>query len=232
MQFERFLLVLCVLFVAKTKAFTIGLPEYVHNSQEQQQFEQSYKALYSGIGVKVSFAYLPFTRMQLMIEDQQLDAIAYHSATQYPPKSNLIRIPEPLTQVSLVAACLEQCTVNAYSRVVIVKEAIFASQYCKKLALTCVPVSNPESALKAIQSGLADIYMMQWSPHIAEPCLTEQGYKLYPIANTKTDVYHYIAPHHRQMSEQLADTLRQLKKVTQPKMNEDCLASFGPEIWI
>lgn len=230
-QLKPLLCFLCAFLAARLEAFTIGIPEYLYHSREQEQFEQGFTALYSRIGIHVSFVYLPLSRMQLMAAQQQLDAIAYQISTQI-PVTEMIRVPEPLSRVQLMAACPKRCAFDVDTKVVVVNDAILARRFCQSLALSCLQVSGPESAKKVLQSGLADMHIMQWSPHIAQPCPTDYGYQLHPIADTQVEVYHYVAPEHEALVTELAAALRHMKKHLSQKANTKCMASVGPEIVI
>lgn len=214
-----FLLGLTVYFSSLTSAhsFTIGLPESTQGTHYQTQLEGIFSELYTDIASEVKFAYLPFTRMLVMVKKQQVDAVVYQMSSAADNTEILLQVEEPLTQIGLFAACTQDtsCNPNQRSRFVVVADSLYAKQWCHTHSVSCLSVTNPDLARKAVKDGLADIHIMQRTQHITEPCLSEQGLKVRPILDTEIEVFHYVAKQHHHLLLPLSNKIRQMKAVFQ-----------------
>lgn len=203
-----------LLCISSAHAFTIGLPESTQNTDYQPQLERVFTELYRDISEQIQFAYLPFSRMLLMIEKHQLDAVVYQMGSATQTSTYLLQVPEPLTQISLFAGCKTEadCLPTDRSRFVVVSDSLYANQWCQSRSLSCLSVANPDLARKALLDGLADIHLMQRMRHITESCLSEQRTKVRPILNTSIDVHHYVAKQHQALIAQLSEKIKQMKQ--------------------
>lgn len=224
MVYRRIFFILMMLFATDAKSFIIGLPESALKSPYQQQVENSFNLLYSGIEAKISFAYLPVNRMMRMMQQQQLDAVAYQLNPQADGNLGMIRVPEPLTQFRLYVGCLEgnRCSIDKDLTFVVKVDSQYTQQVCEQLSLHCLKIRTPELAYKALKKGLVDVYLMQRSPHIIEPCHQEIGVKVYPVANTKINIYHFIKQSHHNIAQALAERLIKLKREFHESNAQEC----------
>jgi hypothetical protein len=213
-----------MLFASDAKSFVIGLPESTLQGPYQMQLENAFNLLYLGIEDEVSFAYLPFNRMMRMMQDEQLDAVAYQLNFQAGDTLGMMRIPEPLTQLKLYLGCLEEnhCIFDKGLRFVVNADSQYTNQICERLSLNCLVQRTPELAHKALKEGIVDAYIMQRSPHITEPCLLEIGIKAYPIADTEINIYHFIKRSHSNIAQQLAERLKNREQKVQYSSAQEC----------
>lgn len=139
-----------ILFANHAKSFVVGLPESTLKSPYQKQVEHSFNLLYSGIEEKISFAYLPFNRM---MQQEQLDAVAYQLNFQAGDTFGMIRVPEPLTQFKLYLGCLEEslCSIEKNLKFVVIVNAQYTNQICESLSLHCSILRTPELVHKALK---------------------------------------------------------------------------------
>lgn len=63
---------------------------------------------------------------------------------------------------------------------------------------------------------------MQRTPHIAESCLQNLGIKIYPIANTEINIYHFITRSHSNIEQFLAERLKKIKQEFQKSSAQAC----------
>jgi hypothetical protein len=224
MVYRRIFFSIMILFTSDVSSFVIGVPESTQQSLYQVQLEQSFNSLYSGIAEEVSFAYLPFNRMMRMVQEKKLDAIAYQLNSQAVDTLGMIGISEPLTQFRLYAGCLaeKRCTLTKDLKFVVVADALYTNQICERLSLQCLFLSTSALAQKALKEGIVDAYIMQRSPHIAEPCLQGEGIKVYAIANTEINIYHFITRSHSAIAQPLAERLKKLKREFQETHAQEC----------
>lgn len=213
-----------ILFASHAKSFTIGLPETAQQNPYQSQVENVFNLLYEGIEEEVFFVYLPFHRMIRMMQDDQIDAVAYQFNFETDETLGMIRVPEPLTQLRLYLGCLKEnrCTFDANLKFVVTADALYANQICKQNALQCLVLKTPEHAHKAVKESMVDAFIMERSPYIAEPCLQDIGFKVYAIANTEINIYHFIAQANSDIAQPLAERLKKLKREFQIKNIQEC----------
>ena len=224
MGFRSIFFSLVILFVSDAKSFVIGLPESALQGSYQTQLENAFNLLYSGIEEEVSFVYLPFNRMMRMMQEEQLDAVAYQLNFQVANTLGMMRVPEPLTQLTLYLGCLQEnhCTFDKGLRFVVNAGSQYTNQTCERLSLNCLVQRTPEFAHKALKEGIVDAYIMQRTPDITEPCLLEIGIKAYPIANTEINIYHFIKRSHSNIAQQLAERLKKRKQKVQYTSAQEC----------
>jgi hypothetical protein len=177
MVYRRIFFILMMLFATDAKSFIIGLPESALKSPYQKQVENSFNLLYSGIEAKINFEYLPVKRM---MQQQQFDAVAYQLNPQADGILGMIRVPEPLTQFRWFVGCLEgnRCSIDKYLTFVVKVDSQYTQQVCEQLSLHCLKARTSELAYKALKKAIVDVYLMQRSPHIIEPCHQEIGVKV------------------------------------------------------
>ena len=162
--------------------------------------------------------------MMRMMQQEQLDAVAYQLNFQAGDTFGMIRVPEPLTQFKLYLGCLEEslCTIEKNLKFVVTANAQYTNQICESLSLHCSILRTPELAHKALKEGMVDAYIMQRTAHIAEPCLQNLGIKIYPIANTEINIYHFITRSHSNIVQLLAERLKKTKQEFQKTSAQAC----------
>ncbi|WP_156896375.1 hypothetical protein [Aestuariibacter salexigens] len=190
------------------------MPEFVQGTIYQAQLETAFDKMYSPLGLHITYSYLPYKRMLVLTEEGKLDALAYQLRSQEEGAASVIRVPESMSTISLSAGCLKatHCNFTKEARFVVVSDVLLALEFCESLALDCLTVSTPGLAQKALKEGLADVHMMQRSPHVKAPCLSDDGIAVYPIAHTEMPVYHYIGEQHSHLADELAIALKQFKR--------------------
>ena len=198
----------------EANGFTIGLPESVRTEQHKPQLERAFVSIYNDLEEDIEFAYLPINRMMMMMDNHQLDAIAYKLNTQFSRAKDLVKVPEPITQLSLFLECIDEltCNLDKRGRFAVVDDAIYITQLCERENLQCLALNNINLARKALKDGIVDALISQRTPHIEERCLETDGISVHPILNTTINIYHYLAAEHRDLAEPLAEKVRQYKR--------------------
>jgi len=204
--------------------YRIGMPAYLEKTFYQQQIEAFFVQLYRNTGADVYFQYLPLNNHYKMLTRRNLDAVGFMMEIDNPSEDALIKLPEAITTISSFAGCLKDtaCEIGADTRFVVVEDAVFVNKLCRTYKLNCLYVDSIKLARKAVADRLADAHLIQRSPHVIEPCLAEEGFKLRPIANGGVKLYHYIDVKNAHLQERLLDNLVKLKQDYSIKQQNGC----------
>ena len=211
---RSFILALALLINTSTaQSFTIGLPESLSGSDIQTQVESNFVSLYAGLEENLSFAYLPLDRISYLIQHQKIDAAGYQVLDFVDSRFGVVAVPEPLTQFRLFVGCIEQgkCVVDERLGYAVISDALYTNLFCHRKQLNCLRLDSLELALKALNEGIVDGYLMQRTPDIQPPCYAKLGIMTQPVVDTKIDTYHFVSAAHRDIVNMLALRLKQLK---------------------
>lgn len=220
---KKWVSLLCGVWIHSASALVIGLPQSTYQTAYQPQLEQAFKLLYAEIDEPVSFEYLPHSRMLKMAESNQIGAIGFDVLLDN-DSANVVRVNEPISSFSLYAGCLSTagCRLTDTTRFAVVNDAVHAKRACDIFALRCLKLASPDLARKALRDGLADVHIMQRSPHAVHECMVAEGVNVYPISNTQVNIYHYLSPAKQSLSEALSTRIRHLKVDYKAGDNQHC----------
>ena len=220
---KKWVALLCSVWIHSASALVIGLPQSTYQTAYQTQLEEAFKLLYANVEEQVTFEYLPHSRMLKMAELNQIGAIGFDVLLDE-GDADIVRVVEPISSFSLYAGCLSSagCRLTDTTRFAVVDDAVHANRACDVFALQCLKLASPELARKALRDGLADVHIMQRSPHAVHTCMVAEGVSVYPIMNTQVHVYHYLSPNNKGLSEELSARIKRLRDSYSTGNNRHC----------
>lgn len=212
-----------------TLAFTIGVPEHLHNTIYQEQIETAFTRLYQPLFANISFQYTPFSRLYMLADQGQIDAIAFMAPSEF--DASLVKVSEPLGNIRLRVLCLDtdNCELTPRTRFSVVKGSAHATYFCERLRLQCMTVTAPTLAIKALKDGLVNMHIMQYSEDLDMPCPEKTGTVAREIQHTEVPIYHYLTQPYATERTKVATRIRELRN-TRNKDAAPCRAPQMPPI--
>ena len=210
------LLSLAVMQCSALAQIRIAVPAHAKSTNLPPLIEAGFSDIYKAIDQDVIIEYLPVARAYEMAQQGRIDALGYYTELSAFESKNLFKIPESLTDVRLFVACHKEqkCSLSNTDKYVYVGEELFTEGYCKSRGLDCLPVTDERTALKTVNSGLADGYILERVNVGVGRCYSQIGMELRPITGQHFELYHYVSVELASQAQKIADSIKRAKQTT------------------
>lgn len=212
---KRYWILLLLCCSSPVVAYQINVSEMAAYQLGKERITTLMQALYAPLSIQPQIIILPSQRGLSYVNSGVYDAEAGRVddvVTKYP---NLIKVPEPLTNVSMAIFCIQErhCTLNPQQDLVTIRGSLIVSQYCQQRGFTCHPVSNEVSAFQALQKGHTQTLLADDLFTLGGIC--QSGLKqLYMrrLQHNSYNIFHYVHQQHQQLVPQLNQAIQGMKK--------------------
>ncbi len=193
----------------------INVSEMFNVTHGKQIAQEYFDTLYAPFAIKPTLVYLPTQRGLSMVDSGKLDAEGVRFLQVASPYPNLIRITEPVMEVTVNYYCLTSvaCTFSDKSVMLVPEGFASAKQLCQQRHLTCMMVSSDINAITSLKKHAGDAYLGHDSGLISAACqagITHLYTRPEPLLSQYT--YHYLSKKHWQLALPLAERINALKQ--------------------
>lgn len=221
-------LLLTILLVATFDSysgnFTINVAETAATEQRKSALQNYFRQIYSSVGIKPSFVFMPSNRGLAAVNAGEIDAEAgrlEQIASQYP---NLTKVNAPLATIKVALFCLskEQCELRENAKIGVQKGFQSAVEFCDQLSEECYFDTNVQSLAKLLErSMLSSLFLVKAESSQVLCNLSSDIIYYVDLPQFSRQTFHYLNNKYRSLAPQLAEAIKQVNAQYKEHFSED-----------